>query len=47
MIGLLIIVTIIITERFIVQISDWIAIPLLLAALGLIIAGGIKNKEKI
>jgi hypothetical protein len=33
-------------NRFITPISDWIEIPLLVVAIVLIVAGGIKTKEK-
>ena len=45
-IGLLIFAVYTIINRFIVQLSDWLAIPLLLAAIVLIIAGGLKSKRK-
>jgi len=45
-IGLLIFVVNTIVQRFITPISYWIAIPLLVVAIVLIIVGGIKTKEK-
>ena len=45
-IGLLIFVVITIVQRFIKTISDWIAIPLLVVAIVLIIVGGLKIKER-
>lgn len=45
-IGLLIFAVNMIVQRFITPISEWIAIPLLLVAIGLITVGGIKTKEK-
>ena len=45
-IGLLIFVVYNIIERFIIPISDWLAIPLLVAAIVLIIVGGLKTKDK-
>jgi len=35
-----------IVQRFIIPISDWIAISLLMVAIVLIIVGGLKTKEK-
>lgn len=43
--GLLMLVTISIIERFITPISDYIAIPVLVVGIVLIIVGGIKTKE--
>ncbi len=45
-IGLLIYVAYTIIDRFIIRISDWLAIPLLLVGIVLIIAGGLKTKEE-
>lgn len=45
-IGLLIFVVNTIVQRFITPISDWIAIPLYVVAIVLIIVGGLKAKEK-
>ncbi|MCL6590016.1 MAG: hypothetical protein K6U80_08695 [Firmicutes bacterium] len=45
-IGLLIFAAYTIIERFITPISDWLAIPLLVAAIFLIIIGGLITKEK-
>ncbi|MDF2685324.1 MAG: hypothetical protein K0S55_505 [Clostridia bacterium] len=44
--GLLIFALLTIIERFIVPISNFIAIPLLIAAIVLIIIGGFKNNGK-
>jgi len=43
-IGLLIFVANTIVQKFITPISDWIAIPLLVLAIILIIMGGLKTK---
>ncbi|WP_161802945.1 hypothetical protein [Caloranaerobacter sp. TR13] len=43
-IGLIIIALNIMIERFITRIPDWIAIPILLVAIVLIIIGGLKAK---
>lgn len=45
-IGLFIFAVYTIVQRFITSISDWIAIPLLVVAIVLIIVGGLKTKEK-
>lgn len=45
-IGLLILVANITIERFIEHISNWIAIPILLVGVILIIAGVLKGKEE-
>lgn len=45
-IGLLIFAMYNIIIRFIMPISDWIGIPLLLVAIVLITVGGLKTKEK-
>ena len=45
-IGLLLFVVIMIVQRFITPISDWITILLLMVAIVLIIVGGLKMKEK-
>lgn len=45
-IGLFIFIMLTIIERFIVSISDWVAIPLLVVAIILIIVGGLKEKDK-
>jgi hypothetical protein len=45
-IGLLIFVVITIVQRFIMPMSNWIAIPLLVVAIVLIIVGGLKTKER-
>lgn len=44
-IGLLIFIVLTIIERFIVSISDWVAIPILVVAIILIFAGGIKKTD--
>ncbi len=46
LIGLLIFTGYVIIERFITPISNWIAIPLLVAAIILIIIGGLKTNAK-
>jgi len=43
-IGLLIFAVYTIVQRFITPISDWLAIPLLVVAIVLIIVGGLKTK---
>lgn len=45
-IGLFMFVVITIVQRFITPVSNWIAIPLLVVAIFLIIVGGLKTKEK-
>ena len=45
-IGLLIFVVNTIVQKFITPISDWIAIPLFVVAIVMIIIGGLKTKEK-
>ena len=45
-IGLLLYVASTITERFITPIPDWLAIPLLLAGIVLIIAGALKTEDE-
>ncbi|MDX9799393.1 MAG: hypothetical protein RBT05_11110 [Bacteroidales bacterium] len=45
-IGLLIFVLIMIVQRFFTPISDWIAIPLLIVGIILIIIGGLKTREE-
>jgi len=45
-IGLLIGIATTLVQRFITPISDWIAIPLLVVAIVLIIIGGLKAKDK-
>jgi len=45
-IGLLIGIATALVQRFITPISDWIAIPLLVVAIVLIIMGGLKAKDK-
>lgn len=44
-IGLFIFIAVTIVERFIMPISDWIAIPLIILAIILIIMGGLKNEK--
>lgn len=44
-IGLLIFLAYIIANRFIVELSDWVAIPILLIAIILIVIGGLKSKN--
>jgi len=45
-IGLLVFLAYTIVNRFITPLSDWIAIPVLLIAIALIIVGGLKNKNQ-
>ena len=45
-IGLLLYTGCVIIERFITPLSSWIAIPLLVVAIILIIIGGLKTKAK-
>lgn len=44
-IGLLIFLVYTVLNRFVTPLSDWIAIPVLLIAIILIIVGGLKNKN--
>lgn len=45
-IGLIIVGTYTIIERFITPISDWLAIPLLVVAIIMIVIGALKTNEK-
>ncbi len=45
-IGLLINTAIIIIERFVTPISNWIAMPLLIAGIVLVIMGGLEDKKE-
>jgi Flp pilus assembly protein protease CpaA len=45
-IGLLLFAVYTITDRFVTPISNWLAIPLLVIAIVLIMVGGLKSKEK-
>ena len=44
-IGLIIFIILNIIERFIITLSDWISIPILILAIVLIIIGGLKKKD--
>ena len=44
-IGLIIFIILTIIERFIVSISDWVAIPLLVVAIIFIVVGGLKSVD--
>jgi len=45
-IGLIIVGVYTVVDRFIISISDWLAIPLLVLAIGLIILDGFKTIKK-
>lgn len=44
--GLLIFVLQTIIDRFITPVSDWVAIPVLVVAIVLIVVGGLKTREQ-
>ena len=46
-VGLLIVVLLNLVNRFVTPLSDWVAIPLALLAIVLIIVGGLKSKSEI